>query len=105
MLSTVKSNDTKDEIEHAKFWMKFAIYLAFGIFLVGLAMFILSGQCCLNVVQNLQIHVTFIKNVFQSGLIIVVVGTLLTWIYQKNTCCTVMDGSICDVYCFGECYA
>ena len=97
-------NETND-MKNAKFWIKFACCLAIGICLVGVAMVILCAQCVFLFISPMHYDESLVKNIFHSGLIIVIVGTLITWIYEKNTCCTVMDGSICDVYCFGECYA
>ena len=97
-------NETND-MNNAKFWIKFACCLTIGICLVGVAMVILCAQCVLLFISPKHYDESLIKNIFQSGLIIENVGTLITWIYEKNTCCTVMDGSICDVYCFGEGYA
>merc|ERR1712228_800734 len=106
IMSNVKSypQNNKNDIDNARFWIKFAVYLAIIICAVGIAMVILCGQCVLNVIPK-NYNQDLIKNIFQSGLIIVVVGTLITWIYKTKTCCTVMDGSLCDIYCCGECYA
>eukprot|EP01084_Bolivina_argentea_P047140 86842_1 len=93
------------DMRTAKTLMRLAIYLATFILFVGVAMIVLCTEAIWNWIP-IAYNKYLIDGIFHSIMIIIVIGVLIQWIYQKGKWCYIRDESVWIVWCFcGELFA